>query len=192
MSRPGRATLPPLARAAVWWRGARWYLLLPAMAGVPLGVLWWALAPGGLRTVTAEGSLAATAAQDSWFALLGAAAGGLATMSWVLTRPDHTTGREAVRLAALVAGSLLGAGLAWGIGTAAEALAAVAAGPDPSQPLRLTSAAALFVAPLAAAGVGLVESLRDVLSGSLGESRPRRGAAPGRLRRRVRSPRSSR
>ncbi|MGY1603728.1 hypothetical protein [Geodermatophilus sp. SYSU D00815] len=100
-----------------------------ALAGFPLGVLWWALAPRADFTVTADGpvvegnpSQELLAIDDAVYTLLVAGLGLLAgVLGWSLLRRR----RGLAVLAAVALGSAAAGGIAWQLG---ELL-----GPGPSQ-----------------------------------------------------------
>lgn len=94
-------------------------MVLLAVVGVLLGVLWQWVTPGAIVAMTADGPVHADPtseryfADDGWFALLGGAAGvfvGLAC--WVLV-PRH---RGPLVMLGMAAGCLLGAVVAWQVG----------------------------------------------------------------------------
>lgn len=97
---------------------------VPALAGIPAGILWWVLAPGGLNLITRDPALATGANPATWLPrdlTLGALllfAGGLLAVFLVDGRQPQ---RQAALLLAL-AGAMLGALLAWQTGMAAARL----------------------------------------------------------------------
>ena len=102
-------------RAAVPWTG----LALTAAAGLPVGLLWWLLAPTGLNLLTRDPALATGSNPETWlprdlvlaglFLLAGCLSGVLISGN----RPARL-GTAAVILA--VAAGAVGALLAWGTG----------------------------------------------------------------------------
>jgi hypothetical protein len=93
--------------------------VVSALAGLPVGLLWRAVAPlpriikraDGLYRAGGEGNEAAIAA-DGWFALFALLAGVLIALAvYLRTRPGRV-----VPLLALAAGGLLGAAVAWRVG----------------------------------------------------------------------------
>ncbi|MGY1618031.1 hypothetical protein ACI797_14925 [Geodermatophilus sp. SYSU D00691] len=138
-----------------------------ALAGLPLGLLWWALAPRADFTITADGPVVVgrpsqelLAIDDAVFTLLVAGLGLLAGLvGWLVLRRR----RGVAQLAAVTIGSGLGGVLAWQLG---ELL-----GPGPSQDqlsdvgatvttsLTLNSLPALAVGPFCAVLVYLVAAL---------------------------------
>jgi hypothetical protein len=99
---------------APWWQAAA-----IAAAGVPLGLLWWLLAPSGLNLLTRDPALAAGSNVASWlprdlvlaglFLLAGCIAGVLVSGS------KHAEPAPGTVLLAVLAAAL-GAVLAWGTG----------------------------------------------------------------------------
>lgn len=89
-----------------------------AALGVPVGVLWWLVAPQAEVTVVEGGiRLTETAAQvffaaDGWFAIFTLVAG--VGCGWVTVRRDRPAGHAAA--VALVIGSVLAALVAWQVG----------------------------------------------------------------------------
>lgn len=111
-ARPARRLLP-------------WSLLLvPAAAGIPAGLLWWLLAPGGLNLITRDPSLASGTAPLVWLPRDLTLAGILVLAGCLLAvfladgkRPDP----QAALLAGLV-GAAAGSLVAWGTGILAARL----------------------------------------------------------------------
>ena len=127
--RQGHGDLPLPAGGALISAGRRelrtaaQVVVLSALAGLPVGLLWRAVAPlpriikraDGLYRAGGEGNEAAIAA-DGWFALLALLAGVLiALVVYLRTRPGRV-----VPLFALAAGGLLGAVVAWRVGVLLE------------------------------------------------------------------------
>ncbi|SDZ07960.1 Protein of unknown function [Micromonospora pattaloongensis] len=125
----GALTDPPAAPGSMpaTGRGRRLRTLLVALAtalavaalGVPLGLLWRALAPSVPIIKTADGGALTDpqpqqfVAADGWFAVLGAGFGVLCAIgAWVLLRRH----RGPVGLLAVVAGAVAAAPIAWGLG----------------------------------------------------------------------------
>ena len=90
-----------------------------ALAGLPVGLVWWLVAPlpriakraDGLYRAGGEGNEAAIAA-DGWFAVLAVLAGVvIALVVYLLTRPGRV-----LPLVGLAVGGLLGAVVAWRFG----------------------------------------------------------------------------
>ncbi|WP_448623822.1 hypothetical protein [Geodermatophilus sp. URMC 64] len=125
-----------------------------AVAGFPIGLLWWALAPRADFRITADGPVAIgnppaelLAADDAVFALLLAAVGLLAgVLAWAFLRRR----RGVAVLLALAVGASAAAGIAWQLG---ELL-----GPAPTQAelsdvgARVTTSLTLGSLPALAAG----------------------------------------
>ncbi|MFF1880449.1 hypothetical protein ACFVVC_03120 [Pseudarthrobacter sp. NPDC058196] len=93
-------------------------LLVPAVAGVPAGLLWWLLAPGGLNLITRNPSLASGTAPLVWLPRDLTLAGIMVLAGCLLAvfladgkRPDPQT----ALLAGLV-GAVAGSLVAWGTG----------------------------------------------------------------------------
>lgn len=111
-ARPARRLLP-------------WSLLLvPAAAGIPAGILWWLLAPGGLNLITRDPALAAGTVPLVWLPRDLTLAGILVLAGCLLAvfladgkRPDP----QAALLTGL-AGAFAGSALAWGTGVLAGQL----------------------------------------------------------------------
>jgi hypothetical protein len=175
---PGAAELRADRRSALTLTG----LLL--LAGLPAGLLWWALAPRAQFEVTVDGpvvlgrpSAELLAADDGVFTLvlagLGLVAGGI---GWALRRR-----RGVATVLALALGTLLAALLAWQVGellgagpTDAE-LADV--GAQVTTALALHSLAALAVGPFCAVLVYVVATLMAPAE-DLDRSGPDPGAWP--------------
>lgn len=112
LARSGRPPLP-------------WSLLLvPAAAGVPAGVLWWLLAPGGLNLITRNPALASGTAPVVWLPRDLTLAGILVLAGCLLAvfladgkRPDP----QAALLTGLV-GAAAGSLVAWRTGILAARL----------------------------------------------------------------------
>lgn len=97
---------------------------VPAMAGIPAGILWWLLAPGGLNLITRDPALATGANPVTWLAR-DLTLGALLLFAGCLLAVFLMDGRRPQRQAALLlalAGAMLGALLAWQAGMAAARL----------------------------------------------------------------------
>jgi Protein of unknown function (DUF2567) len=137
----GRAELRDDLRSAVTLAGV---LLL---SGLPAGLLWWWLAPRADFRITADGPVAIgrpsneiSVADDSVLVLILAALGLLAGgLAWLLRRR-----RGVATVAALAAGTLAAAVVAWQVG---ELL-----GPPPT-PAELADVGGVVTTPLSLAGV---------------------------------------
>ncbi len=102
-------------RSGLRWRKAA----ALAAAGVPVGLLWWVLAPSGLNLLSGNAALQNGSNMETWlprdlvlaglFLLAGCIAGVLASGS----KHDEPSGRE---VAATVLAAALGAVIAWGAG----------------------------------------------------------------------------
>lgn len=93
-------------------------LLVPAAAGIPAGLLWWLLAPGGLNLITRDPALSSGTFPLVWLPRDLTLAGILVLAGCLLAvflsdgkRPDP----QAALLAGL-AGGLAGSAVAWGTG----------------------------------------------------------------------------
>ena len=124
---------PRRPRRAVPWRGLPWRdvqwngvpwkgLIAMAAAGLPVGVLWWLLAPTGLNLITRDPALATGSNPEAWLprdlvlAALFLLAGCLSGVLVAGNRPARL-GTATVVLA--VAAGAAGALLAWGTGVLA-------------------------------------------------------------------------
>ncbi|WNV77371.1 DUF2567 domain-containing protein [Geodermatophilus sp. DSM 44513] len=178
---PPPAGSPPAVRPARWGAGPRWAgraelradlpgsLVLAGvllLTGVPAGLLWWALAPRATFEVTAEGPVPVgrpptelLIADDAVYSLLLASLGLVAGLvAWRLRRR-----RGVATVLAVAVGTALAALVAWQLGQV------LGAGPTPAEladvgtrvitPLRLTSTAALAVAPFLAVLAYVVATL---------------------------------
>lgn len=99
-------------------------LAIPAAAGVPLGILWWILAPGGLNVITRDPALASGTNPDVWLPRDLTLAGLLVFAGCLLAvflADKKRTDPQADLLAGLV-GALCGAILAWQAGLLAAQL----------------------------------------------------------------------
>jgi LPXTG-motif cell wall-anchored protein len=178
----------PLPGPAAYWRG--WpeihadlrssvaLVLCLAPTGVPLGLLWWLLAPRADFRITADGPVVIGAppsellvADDSVFVLLLAGAGLLmGGAAWFLRRR-----RGVATIVALPLGAVLAATVAWqlgqllGSGPSAAELEEV--GSQVTTSLTLGSLPALAVAPFTAIAAYLVAVLYAPDDG-LGRSEP--------------------
>ncbi|MEO5314884.1 hypothetical protein PV772_12330 [Pseudarthrobacter sp. CC12] len=111
-ARPARRRLP-------------WSLLLvPAAAGIPAGLLWWILAPGGLNLITRDPALAAGTAPLVWLPRDLTLAGILVVAGCLLAvfLADGKRSDPQVALLAGLAGALAGSAVAWGTGVLAGRL----------------------------------------------------------------------
>ena len=111
-ARPARRLLP-------------WSLLLvPAAAGIPAGVLWWLLAPGGLNLITRDPALESGTAPLVWLPR-DLTIAGIILMAGCLLAVFLADGKRPDPQAALLtglAGALAGSLLAWGTGVLAARL----------------------------------------------------------------------
>ncbi|MDP9889769.1 hypothetical protein [Pseudarthrobacter enclensis] len=106
LARPARRLLP-------------WSLLLvPVVAGIPAGVLWWLLAPGGLNLITRDPALASGTAPVVWLPR-DLTLAGILLLGGCLLAVFLADGRRPSPQAALLtglAGALAGSVVAWGTG----------------------------------------------------------------------------
>lgn len=109
MTKAIRRTRPPLPWAM---------FAVPAAAGVPLGVLWWLLAPGGLNLAMRDPSLASGANPVAWLPRDLTLAGLLVLAGCLLAVFLADTKRVDPQADLLVglAGALCGAVVAWQAG----------------------------------------------------------------------------
>lgn len=97
---------------------------VPSLAGIPAGILWWVLAPGGLNLITRDQALATGANPATWLPR-DLTLGALLLFAGCLLAVFLVDGRRPQRQAALLlalAGGMLGALLAWQTGMAAARL----------------------------------------------------------------------
>lgn len=148
------ADTPTPRRRRVPWRG----LLVIALAGIPVGLLWWALAPTGLNLISRDPALASGSNPSSWlprdlvlaglYLAAGCVGGILAAGSKPASLPPMTV------IGAVAAGAV-GALLGWGTGVLAGAV---------FTPARDTSASASIAFSLRAYAVLLVWPAATALS----------------------------
>lgn len=140
----------------------RW-LLLPAVAGILVGVAWWLLAPGGAFIGSGK-DFAHWPLRDLVLGGLGVLAG--ITMA-VLLAPSVGRPRAVPRVITAVVGGLLGSLVAWQIGLfAGHLFAPVAAdASNPSIAFSLRSPSILLLWPLAVAAVVFLVTLVGQFSG---------------------------
>jgi peptidoglycan/LPS O-acetylase OafA/YrhL len=93
-------------------------LVLPAVAGVPAGILWWLLAPGGLNLITRDPVLGDGAHPQVWFPRDLTLAGLLVFAGCLLAvfLADKKRQDPQADLLMGLAGGLCGAVLAWQTG----------------------------------------------------------------------------
>lgn len=98
--------------------------VVPPLAGIPAGILWWLMAPGGLNLITRDPALATGANPATWLPR-DLTLGALLLFAGCLLAVFLVDGRRPGRRAALVlalTGGALGALLAWQAGMAAARL----------------------------------------------------------------------
>lgn len=104
---PVPADLTHAPPASLW----RW-TSVPAAAGLPAGLLWWLLAPGG--ALYGSGRDPQTwLPRDFVFGLIGFVAG--LVVGWLVARQRHRPG-AAAKVACAVIGSVIGSLIAWQFG----------------------------------------------------------------------------
>ncbi|MBT2567055.1 hypothetical protein J7I84_11235 [Arthrobacter sp. ISL-85] len=99
-------------------------LLVPAAAGVPAGLLWWLLAPGGLNLITRDPALASGTVPMVWLPR-DLTLAGLLVLAGCLLAVFLADGKRPYPQAALLAGlagALAGSVVAWGTGILAARL----------------------------------------------------------------------
>lgn len=141
-------------------------LAVPALAGIPAGILWWVLAPGGLNLITRDPALGTGANPAAWLPR-DLTLGVLLLFGGCLLAVFFADGRRPGRHAALLlalAGAALGALLAWQSGMAAARLwgPAVDASANASIAFSLRAWPVLLLGPGAAAAAVFVLELLDV------------------------------
>jgi hypothetical protein len=99
-------------------------LVIPAAAGVPLGVLWWLLAPGGLNLLTRDPAFGSGTNPDVWLPRDLTLAGLLVFAGCLLgvVLADKKRKDPQADLVAGLLGALCGAVLAWQAGLLAAQL----------------------------------------------------------------------
>ena len=99
-------------------------LLVPAAAGIPAGILWWVLAPGGLNLLTRDPALATGGNPVVWLPR-DLALAGIMVLAGCLLAVFLSDGKRRDPQAALLmglAGALAGSILAWQTGLLAARL----------------------------------------------------------------------
>ncbi|WP_245953401.1 hypothetical protein [Arthrobacter silvisoli] len=149
-------------------RGRAWtWLVVPAAAGILLGIAWWLLAPGGANLLTRDPALADPSTpltrlpRDLVLAALLLLAGCFAAVLLDASRPDQGRG---LRTFLAAAGGLAGSAVAWQAGLLAAAWwgpsGAVPAGEDG---FTLRSAVVLLVWPFTVALLAFLYNLISLL-----------------------------
>jgi hypothetical protein len=106
-----RTTGRPSRPAWIW-------LAMAAAAGIPVGILWWILAPGGLNLMTRNPSLAVGTNPEVWL-LRDLTLAGLFVFAGCLVgvfMADKTSRNAQKDLLLALAGGLIGAVVAWQAG----------------------------------------------------------------------------
>lgn len=176
MTKATRRTLPRLSWAM---------LALPAAAGIPLGLLWWLLAPGGLNLITRDPGFASGANPDVWLPRDLTLAGLLVFAGCLLAvfLADKKRSDPQADLVTGLAGALAGAVVAWQSGLLAAQLwaPAVDASANASIAFSLRSWPVLLLWPAATAASVFVLELLDLPGSRPGAGTHRRGRLrPGR------------
>lgn len=109
---------------------------------IPVGLAWWLLSPGGLRAAGDQAPEVAVA-QDGTLALLLVAAAALSTLLALAPSGRHPV----AGVTGVMAGSLLGAPMAWALGLALDRSLSGASGP-PEGELGLRAYGVLLIWPL--------------------------------------------
>ena len=140
--------------------------VVPALAGIPAGILWWLLAPGGLNLITRDPALATGANPATWLPR-DLTLGALLLFAGCLLAVFLIDGRRPRRRAALVlalTGGTLGAVVAWQSGMAAARLwsAPVDASANASIAFSLRAWPVLLLSPAATAIAVFVLELLDL------------------------------
>ena len=163
-------------------------LVVSAIVGLPLGILWWLVAPQPLVQRRADGIYRlseideSSIAADGWFAVLALATGVVAGLvGYLLTRPGRIG-----PLVGLVVGGVVGSVVAWRLGvllgpsSLTETARHVAVGERFHGPLELSALGVLLAWPMGAvityfavaAGAETHEHEPAASPGGYGEERP--------------------
>lgn len=97
---------------------------IPAVAGIPAGILWWLLAPGGLNLITRDPALATGSNPSVWLPRDLTLAGLMVLAGCLLAvfLADRRRPRPEASLVLGLAGALVGSLLAWQAGMVAGRL----------------------------------------------------------------------
>lgn len=172
---PGRRGRAKASRRASGRPGpGPWWLAAIAGAGIPVGLLWWLLAPGGLNLLTGDPSLASGTNAGGWLPR-DLVLAGLTLFAGCLTGLFLTGKRTgapspAAVVLAVVCGAA-GAVIAWRVGILAGELwgAREDASANPSIAFSLRSYAVLAVWPAAVAVSVFLVNLLGMLSKPAGD-----------------------
>ena len=161
---PQRAPASPTRRSG----GVLW-LVLPAVSGVVVGILWWVLAPGGLNLLSGNPALSQPSTTDTWLPrdMTLAALTLVAGCATGLVLDGKLKGADAVRrLTFALVGAAAGGVVAWLVGLLLGQVWGPAPDPvlGPDYGFTLRSYAVLLLWPGALAFITLVLSLFGVLS----------------------------
>jgi hypothetical protein len=145
-----------------------WLLFaVPAAAGIPAGILWWVLAPGGLNLITRDPALATGSNPSVWLPRDLTLAGLMILAGCLLAVfvADRRRARPEASVVLALAGALAGSLLAWQAGMLAARLwgAPVDASVNASIAFSLRALPVLLVWPAATAISVFVLELLDQL-----------------------------
>lgn len=162
-----------------------WALLaVPAAAGVPAGILWWLLAPGGLNLITRDPGLATGTNPAVWLPRDLTLAGLMLVAGCVLGvfLADKKRPNPQAALLLGLGGALAGSFLAWQAGMLSAMLwgPAVDASANASIAFSLRALPVLLLWPAAAAISVFVMELLELLGKKPGSGADVAGTAPGR------------
>lgn len=172
---PGVPSTPSTPRPARWTAArpdlAQSLVAVAVIVGAGLvwGLLWWRLAPTAATVVQdggvyLQGHQELMAAQDGWFAVLGAATGALLAVVWPIVVRQRQVAALLVGLAGCVAAGLIAWGLGVWLGPSSLRDQLAAGVKAPITPLVLHTPVALLFAPLLFA---VVRALTDLLGSAL-------------------------
>lgn len=174
-------TLPSRRERRLPWA----FVVVPALAGIPAGILWWLLAPGGGNLITRDPSLAVGTNPSVWLPRDLTLAGLLVFAGCVLAvfLADEKRPRPEAALVSGLAGALCGSLLAWRTGLIAAQLwgAPVDASLNASIAFSLRALPVLLLWPAATAVAVFVLELMNQLGRKPGTSgnRARGGVGSG-------------
>ena len=162
-----------------------WPLLaVPAAAGVPAGILWWLLAPGGLNLITRDPGLAAGTNPAVWLPRDLTLAAIMVVAGCVLGvfLADKKRANPQAALLLGLGGALAGSLLAWQAGMLSAMLwgPVVDASANASIAFSLRALPVLLLWPAAAAISVFVLELQDLLGKKPGSGADAAAPAPGR------------
>lgn len=154
-----------------------WALVaVPAVAGIPAGILWWLLAPGGLNLITRDPALATGSNPSVWLPRDLTLAGLMVLAGCLLAvfLADRRRPRPEASLVLGLAGALVGSLLAWQAGMLAGRLwgAPVDTSLNASLAFSLRALPALLLWPAATAISVFVLELLEQLGRKPGAGNP--------------------